>query len=416
MYKRIFTSKIAALAFFTVVGLVAALAIAWPNLARAHSPGGASLTALTVSAGGTTQTFSPTFSSTVYSYTVHVDNSVAQVTVLGTPDGDGTVAYQYTDADSGTDGHQVNLPTLGGKLINVVVSHTDSGQLLPQLPTTQIYTVLVIREGTVATDRAALMALYNSTGGANWNDNTNWGTTEPLDDWYQVYTNADGRVHALGLAQNNLRGTLPDALGNLDQMLQLYLWSNRLSGPIPASLGGLTNLTELSISANELTGPIPDELGSLTNLTHLWLHRNRLSGQIPTTLGSLTDLTILWLFDNRLSGSIPASLGSLTDLQQLYLNQNNLDGSIPASLGSLANLEHLYLYDNLLSGSIPASLGSLTKLTDLQLKLNQLSGSIPGELGNLTKLTHLRLQINQLRRVDPGHAGQPHQPGAPDSS
>ena len=38
MYKRIFTRTIAALAPFAVVGLVAALAIAWPNLARAHSP------------------------------------------------------------------------------------------------------------------------------------------------------------------------------------------------------------------------------------------------------------------------------------------------------------------------------------------------------------------------------------------
>ena len=52
---------------------------------------------------------------------------MAQVTIAGTPDGDGTVTYEHTDADSGTDGHQVNLPTLGGKSIYVVVTHTDSG-------------------------------------------------------------------------------------------------------------------------------------------------------------------------------------------------------------------------------------------------------------------------------------------------
>ena len=71
MRKRIFTSTIAALALFAVVGLVAALAIAWPNLARAHS-GEASLTALTVTAGGVPQALSPAFSSTVYYYTVRV--------------------------------------------------------------------------------------------------------------------------------------------------------------------------------------------------------------------------------------------------------------------------------------------------------------------------------------------------------
>ena len=178
MRSRIFTSTVAALALFAVVGLVSALApsIAWPNLARAHSPGDASLTALTVTAGGTAQTLYPTFSSTVSLYTLHVENSVAQVTVAGTPDGDGTVAYQDTDADGGTDGHQVNLPTLGRKLINVVVTHTNSGTTA-----TQTYTVLVIREGTVATDRAALTDLYNNTGGASWTTNTNWGSsTEPL--------------------------------------------------------------------------------------------------------------------------------------------------------------------------------------------------------------------------------------------
>ena len=54
MLKRISTSTVAALALFTFVGLVAALApsLASQNLARAHSPGGAALTALTVTAGG----------------------------------------------------------------------------------------------------------------------------------------------------------------------------------------------------------------------------------------------------------------------------------------------------------------------------------------------------------------------------
>ena len=133
MSNRVFTSTVAALALFVVVGLVAALApsITSLNLARAHS-GDASLTALTVTAtaDGTAQTLSPTFSSTVTDYTVNVANSVAQVTVLGTPDGDGVVTYD-TDADSGTAGHQEDLPAAGRKLIHVVVTHTVSGGIGP---------------------------------------------------------------------------------------------------------------------------------------------------------------------------------------------------------------------------------------------------------------------------------------------
>ena len=422
MRKRHLPSAILILALFAVVGLIAVLtpSIAWPNLARAHSPGAAALTALTVTEGGTAQTFTPAFSSTVYSYTIRVENSVAQITIEGTPDGDGTVAYEdmdgteLTDADENTPGQQVDLPTLGGKRINVVVSHTDGGTT-----TQQTYTVLVIREGTVDTDQAALMALYNNTGSSNWKNNTNWGSTEPINRWYGVSTNANGRVIQLSLGENNLAGTLPAELGNFDAMERLYLWgnqlggsipdlsvltnlqalqldNNQLGGSIPAALGSLTNLTELSLWGNRLSGTIPAALGSLTNLQGLHLDRNQLSGTIPAALGSLTSLTQLHLYNNQLSGTIPAELGSLTNLQELFLERNQLSGSIPAALGSLTNLTTLSLYTNRLSGSIPAELGNLTNLTNLYLFDNRLSGSIPAALGNLTNLKLARFADNAL--------------------
>ena len=37
-------------------------------------------------------------------------------------------------------------------------------------------------------DRAALTALYNATGGANWGNNTNWLSDGPLGEWYGVTT------------------------------------------------------------------------------------------------------------------------------------------------------------------------------------------------------------------------------------
>ena len=103
MRKRIFTSSIAALALFAVVGLVAALAIAWPNLARAHSPGGASLTALTVTSDATALTLTPTFDSAVHYYTIPVADTVTQITIEATPEDDGTVAYQNMDGTTLTD-------------------------------------------------------------------------------------------------------------------------------------------------------------------------------------------------------------------------------------------------------------------------------------------------------------------------
>ena len=257
----------------------------------------------------------------MYSYTVHVDNSVAQVTIAGTPDGDGTVDYEYTDAVSGTDGHQVNLATLGGKSIVVAVTHTDSGQIPPPPPTIQIYTVRVIREGTVATDRAALMSLYNSTGGTSWTNRTNWGSTEPLSEWYGVWTHGNGRVRLLYLGGaaydcggDNLVGTLPAALGNLDQVDLLFLCGNQLRGSIP-DLGSLTNLEQLWLNSNQLRGSIPD-LGSLTNLEQLWLNSNQLSGTDPDLAGQPHQpADPIPGRPTQLSGTIPDSLGNLASLQ-----------------------------------------------------------------------------------------------------
>ena len=169
-------------------------------------------------------------------------------------------------------------------------------------------------------------------------------------------------------------------MGDLTNLIWLYLSSNGLSGSIPAELGDLTNLESLNLSSNGLSGSIPAELGDLTNLERLYLSWNGLSGSVPAELGDLTNLERLYLFSNGLSGSIPAELGDLTNLRVLSLWSNSLSGGIPAELGDLTNLEVLYLQNNGLSGSIPAELGDLTNLRVLSLESNDFSGCVPAAL------------------------------------
>ena len=138
-----------------------------------------------------------------------------------------------------------------------------------------------LAQGSVAEDTAALTALYDATGGANWTDSTNWKSTEALSAWYGVSTNADGRVTQLSLHGNELSGEIPAELGDLTNLQQLSLSRNTLSGEIPAELGDLTNLQQLSLDQNQLSGEIPAELGDLTNLQRLYLWRNQLTGTIP---------------------------------------------------------------------------------------------------------------------------------------
>ncbi len=404
MREKALTTAVSALGIVAVVALIAALAsfISRPGLVRAHTADEAALRALTVTPG----TLYPAFSSTVYFYTVPVADSVTQITVAGAPDGDGVVAYQETDAttladgDPNTGGQQVDIPT-EGKRFDVLVTHTDGATT-----TTQTYGVLVIRDGPAAQDTIGLMALYNSTAGPDWTENTDWGSTVAIGDWFQVNTNTDGRVSYLGVWNNNLVGTLPRELGNLDQLVDLYLDRNQLSGPIPSSLGNLAQLQYLNLWGNQLSGPIPDSFGNFSQLLYLRLYGNQLSGPIPSSLGNLGQLTNMILYDNELSGSIPASLGNLGELLELHLNNNELSGRIPASLGDLTKLVTLQLDANQLEGAIPASLGGLPNLEYLELQGNQLTGEIPASLGDLASLLQLILWGNQLTGEIPGSLGK----------
>ena len=93
-----------------------------------------------------------------------------------------------------------------------------------------------------AQDRAALRVLYNATGGANWTDNTNWWSNEPLSEWHGVSTDAQGRVDELRLSANGLTGTIGAELGVLTHLTGLYLNDNELTGPIPPELENLAQL------------------------------------------------------------------------------------------------------------------------------------------------------------------------------
>ena len=229
-------------------------------------------------------------------------------------------------------------------------------------------------------DRAALVALYEATEGANWTSNDNWLSNRPIGEWHGVTTDRSGNVTELSLETNQLSGEIPAELGNLVNLELLSLSVNQLSGEIPAQLGSLANLAWLSLGDNQLSGEIPAELGSLSNLEFLILAENRLSGEIPAELGNLAGLVDLMLAVNQLSGEIPAELGNLASLEYLYLGGNRLSGEIPPELGNLANLQELWLWDNRLSGEIPAELGNLANLQELDLSDNQLSGCIPGSL------------------------------------
>jgi Leucine-rich repeat (LRR) protein len=175
-----------------------------------------------------------------------------------------------------------------------------------------------IYDPAILNDSIALVALYNSTNGPEWTDNTNW-LTGTLNTWYGI-TLESGRVVSISLENNNLNGNLPPEIGNLTELNILNLGKNSLSGEIPAELWNLSTLNSLILNQNQLTGPIPQEIG---NLSHL---------------------TTLYIFDNQFTGAVPSTITQVP-LQELFMSYNRFD-ELP-SLEGMTTLNILRLHDNL---------------------------------------------------------------------
>ena len=251
----------------------------------------------------------------------------------------------------------------------------------------------------------ALVALYNSTGGPNWQSDGSWLASNTPGSWSGVQVDS-GHVYALYLESLGLSGSLPTEIGDFPSLVALFLKYNyELGGALPPELGNLTNLEFIALSGTKVSGSIPVELGNLSLLQTLDLRANQLTGSIPVELGNLSQLQTLDLSGNQLTGSIPVELGNLSQLQTLDLSGNQLTGSIRVELGNLSQLQTLRLDYNPLGGTIPTILGNLGSLRILGLSSAQLIGTIPSALGNLHSLTWLDMGFNQLTGAIPPDLG-----------
>ena len=226
-------------------------------------------------------------------------------------------------------------------------------------------------------DSLILVQIYSSTNGNEWNNNSEW-LTGPIESWNGVGL-SNNRVDTLRFSNNNLDGTLPNELGQLDSLKVLDVRNNpALSGNIPVTIPGLTALRFLTLADNGLEGSIPPGLGDLNELTRLRITNNNLSGTLPTALGNLSQLEVLDIAERRITGTIPESIYTLTNLGQFVIGCDSVSGEISNSIGNLTRLTSFALSNTLISGSIPASLSNADGLRIVALDRNQnLEGPIP---------------------------------------
>lgn len=275
------------------------------------------------------------------------------------------VAFDCNDVTLTAIGSTITIDHLDGPIVEIQIFNTDTGwstvftcQNDCEVPTTTIdnlnpatYQVKVkfydenwellceednnitVEMQNPSVDSLALIALYNATDGANW-DNP-WDLTEPIDTWDGIILDETRRVKFLALFNKSLAGSIPAELGTLDSLRVIDFGENQLTGTIPPALGNLTNLEILQMEENELTGNIPPQLGNLDNLVQLRLYQNQLTGAIPPDLGNLSSLDGLILHENNLTGSIPPELTNMPNLSALILYSNQLSGCYDSSFYDL---------------------------------------------------------------------------------
>ncbi|XP_057837314.2 putative leucine-rich repeat receptor-like serine/threonine-protein kinase At2g24130 [Cryptomeria japonica] len=176
-----------------------------------------------------------------------------------------------------------------------------------------------------------------------------------------------------------LSGQIPDSLGELPQLRDLFLYRNQLSGKIPASLGKCKTLETVDFSHNKLTGNIPPEVAGLQNLQFYFnVSSNFLQGSI-LEMSKMVMVLAIDLSQNNFSGVIPSALASCKGLEYLNLSWNAFEGPIPASLADLQSLQYMDLSRNNLSGMIPVTFKKMKMLQHLNLSSNKLTGEVPKE-------------------------------------
>lgn len=121
------------------------------------------------------------------------------------------------------------------------------------------------------------------------------------------------------------------SLKNSTTAAPAYLSQPECSWPI-VSCSLSQTITQLSMPGQQLNGTIPAEIANLEGLQQLDLGDNNLGGALPTSIYSMASLQRLYLENNQLTGTLTEDVAGWTNLETISLGNNAIGGSIPTSL------------------------------------------------------------------------------------
>ena len=355
----------------------------------------------------------PAFDADATHYAVIVAHGVATITVTPTTNNtDATVDFPGTggralaDADSATEGHQVNL-SVGENTIQVRVTSEDE-------TATQNYTLIVTRDRAAnvcartpqVRDKivaAAPIGSCTEVTEAHLSEITELGF--PGSGLESLKSGDFAGLTGLKLLQlgSNQLSILPaDIFADLEALETMFLHENLLNTLDSNVFSGLSALRALGLSRNQLSDLPATIFSDLVALEELWLYSNPLTSLPEGVFSGLSGLQVLFLSSNSIHSLSADLFSGLPALKELYLGGNRID-SLPADIFlGLPALERLDLSVNRLS-RLPANVFSgLHALESLDLVFNRIENLSAGAFSDLSALRKLRLGANSLRSLPPG--------------
>jgi len=190
--------------------------------------------------------------------------------------------------------------------------------------------------GLPAKECAAWQDFFDNLNGVNWKNFGSDGRSDPCSVKSKIGDPCKGGPTVAAMPKYDL-GTGPPPWQEPDagvccqdgHITQMAFALNNLAGTVPASINDMEELINFSACNNALNGTLPDM--SNTKMQFLRLSSNQLIGG-PVT--GMTDLTFLSLRDNAIVGPAP-DLSAMTKLTDLYLDCNHYSGALPAVYGTM---------------------------------------------------------------------------------